>query len=80
MTLCTGEAVEKMLQEKKISSKINYDILRNLTDSLPSSLVKKTSLPAGQPSTSAAGSPQLAAQSATPADYLPGVIDEAGVR
>ena len=25
-----GEAIEKMLQEKKISSKINYDVLRNL--------------------------------------------------
>ncbi|XP_055584913.1 transcription factor IIIB 90 kDa subunit isoform X2 [Uranotaenia lowii] len=28
-----GEAIEKMLQEKKISSKINYDILKALTDS-----------------------------------------------
>ncbi|XP_058813517.1 transcription factor IIIB 90 kDa subunit [Topomyia yanbarensis] len=27
-----GEAIEKMLQEKKISSKINYDILKTLTD------------------------------------------------
>lgn len=27
-----GEAIEKMLQEKKISSKINYDILRTLTE------------------------------------------------
>lgn len=27
-----GEAIEKILQEKKISSKINYDILRSLTD------------------------------------------------
>lgn len=26
-----GEAIEKMLQEKKISSKINYDILKSLT-------------------------------------------------
>lgn len=25
-----GEAIEKMLQEKKISNKINYDVLRNL--------------------------------------------------
>lgn len=25
-----GEAIEKMLQEKRISSKINYDILRSL--------------------------------------------------
>ncbi|EDW24090.1 GL23944 [Drosophila persimilis] len=29
-----GEAIEKMLQEKKISSKINYDILKTLTDSI----------------------------------------------
>ncbi|XP_001655206.2 transcription factor IIIB 90 kDa subunit [Aedes aegypti] len=28
-----GEAIEKMLQEKKISTKINYDILKTLTDS-----------------------------------------------
>lgn len=28
-----GEAIEKMLQEKKISSKINYDILKTLTES-----------------------------------------------
>lgn len=27
-----GEAIEKMLQEKKISTKINYDILKSLTD------------------------------------------------
>lgn len=26
-----GEAIEKMLQEKKISNKINYDILKTLT-------------------------------------------------
>ncbi|KYN08285.1 Transcription factor IIIB 90 kDa subunit [Cyphomyrmex costatus] len=25
-----GEAIEKMLQEKKISSKINYEVLKNL--------------------------------------------------
>lgn len=25
-----GEAIEKMLQEKKISSKINYDVLKSL--------------------------------------------------
>lgn len=27
----TGEAIEKMLQEKRISSKINYDVLKRLT-------------------------------------------------
>ncbi len=26
-----GEAIEKIIQEKKISSKINYDVLRSLT-------------------------------------------------
>lgn len=31
-----GEAIEKMLQEKKISTKINYDILRTLTEGGPS--------------------------------------------
>ncbi|XP_062125993.1 transcription factor IIIB 90 kDa subunit [Drosophila sulfurigaster albostrigata] len=29
-----GEAIEKMLQEKKISSKINYDILKTLTEGM----------------------------------------------
>lgn len=28
--LRTGEAIEKMLQEKRISSKINYDVLKSL--------------------------------------------------
>lgn len=28
-----GEAIEKMLAEKKISSKINYEVLRDLTES-----------------------------------------------
>jgi len=27
-----GEAIEKMLQEKKISSKINYEVLKNLNN------------------------------------------------
>lgn len=29
-----GEAIEKMLQEKKISSKINYEVLKSLNVSL----------------------------------------------
>jgi len=33
-----GEAIEKMLQEKKISNKINYDVLRNLNQSLSGDL------------------------------------------
>lgn len=41
-----GEAIEKMLQEKKISSKINYDILKTLTAS--------TSEDTSKPSTSEA--------------------------
>lgn len=39
-----GEAIEKMLQEKKISNKINYDILKTLTES--------TSIDSNKPSTS----------------------------
>lgn len=30
-----GEAIEKMLQEKKISSKINYDVLKSLNVNNP---------------------------------------------
>lgn len=32
-----GEAIEKMLQEKKISSKINYEVLKSLNVSLNTS-------------------------------------------
>lgn len=28
--MTTGEAIEKMLQEKRISSKINYEVLKSL--------------------------------------------------
>lgn len=37
-----GEAIEKMLQEKKISSKINYDILKTLTAPKDDELEVKT--------------------------------------
>ena len=30
------EAIERMLQEKRLSSKINYDVLRNLNQDLVS--------------------------------------------
>lgn len=36
-----GEAIEKILQEKKISSKINYDILKSLTDTVEDSVAPK---------------------------------------
>lgn len=36
-----GEAIEKMLQEKKISTKINYDILKALTAAKPDEPVTK---------------------------------------
>lgn len=32
-----GEAIEKMLQEKKISSKINYEVLKSLNVNLNTS-------------------------------------------
>lgn len=35
--LLSGEAIEKMLQEKKISSKINYEVLRSLNIAISSS-------------------------------------------
>ena len=37
-----GEAIEKMLQEKKISSKINYDVLKDLNAATPKSANKKS--------------------------------------
>lgn len=40
-----GEAVQKMLQEKKMSSKLNYDVLKNLTVDLHTDLVPVTSSP-----------------------------------
>lgn len=33
-TTSAGEAIEKILQEKKISSKINYDVLKSLNASV----------------------------------------------
>ena len=30
-----GEAIERMLVERKISTKINYDVLRDLTEGVP---------------------------------------------
>lgn len=33
-TNSAGEAIEKILQEKKISSKINYDVLKSLNASI----------------------------------------------
>lgn len=36
-----GEAIEKMLQEKKISNKINYDILKTLTSSTATTAEKE---------------------------------------
>ncbi|KAL7730548.1 hypothetical protein ACLKA6_000545 [Drosophila palustris] len=41
-----GEAIEKMLQEKKISSKINYDILKTLTEGMAT--VTEDGEPAGE--------------------------------
>ncbi|KAK3915697.1 Transcription factor IIIB 90 kDa subunit [Frankliniella fusca] len=40
-----GEAVQKMLQEKKMSSKLNYDVLKNLAVDLNSDLVPGLSSP-----------------------------------
>lgn len=37
-----GEAIEKMLEQKKISSKINYDVLRDLNSKGSSSPAHKT--------------------------------------
>lgn len=41
-----GEAIEKMLQEKKISNKINYDILRTLTEPKTDGLAPTAGIPA----------------------------------
>ncbi len=38
------EAIEKMLQEKKISTKINYDVLRTLTADLEKAKSSKAEL------------------------------------
>ena len=41
--LLAGEAMEKMLQEKKFSSKINYDVLKNLNNAHMTDLSKPLS-------------------------------------
>lgn len=40
-----GEAIEKMLQEKRISSKINYDVLKSLNIASSVKNVEKTEEP-----------------------------------
>ena len=49
-----GEAIQQMLVEKKISSKINYDVLRGLSDDNPveecTEQSTTTATPATQPS------------------------------
>ena len=46
-----GEAIERMLVERKISTKINYDVLRDLTEGV-----------SGQPRSGLCGSDSLAVQ------------------
>ncbi|KAF5271769.1 hypothetical protein FQA39_LY08092 [Lamprigera yunnana] len=41
-----GEAIEKMLQEKKVSSKINYEVLKSLTTSKAIETVEEPNIPA----------------------------------
>lgn len=84
MALLAGEAIEKMLQhEKKISSKINYDVLRNLSSDNPADMLSQHSLTG---TTSTSDSCATAASSTTTVDgripdvtqpqYLPEVVDE----
>lgn len=42
----SGEAIKKMLQEKKISSKINYDVLKSLNVSVDNEDKNTTAEPA----------------------------------
>uniref|UniRef100_A0A1A7XI59 Transcription factor IIIB 90 kDa subunit n=1 Tax=Iconisemion striatum TaxID=60296 RepID=A0A1A7XI59_9TELE len=44
-----GEAIEKMLEKKKISSKINYDVLRDLNGSTGGFSTPTPDLPSGTP-------------------------------
>uniref|UniRef100_A0A8C6KQ12 Brf1 TBP-binding domain-containing protein n=1 Tax=Nothobranchius furzeri TaxID=105023 RepID=A0A8C6KQ12_NOTFU len=44
-----GEAIEKMLERKKISSKINYDVLKDLNGSTGGSSPLTPDLPSGTP-------------------------------
>uniref|UniRef100_A0A1A8H4T2 Transcription factor IIIB 90 kDa subunit n=1 Tax=Nothobranchius korthausae TaxID=1143690 RepID=A0A1A8H4T2_9TELE len=44
-----GEAIEKMLEKKKISSKINYDVLKDLNGSTGGSSPLTPDLPSGTP-------------------------------
>lgn len=67
--------MEKMLQERKISSKINYDVLKNLSGSGAGN----PSEPAeGAMTTSAMAAATTAATTAevTAGDYLPEVVNE----
>lgn len=83
----TGEAMEKMIQEKKFSSKINYDILKNLTDSKPSDIMNRrnsissTYIRGGASASLTAGALSLpisaeSSDSAAVGGYLPGIVNE----
>lgn len=67
--------MEKMLQEKKFSSKINYDILKNLTDGKASDIVSKIgNVSSASPALSAEMEDSTLVKE--PQAYLSEVIDE----
>ena len=76
-----GEAMEKMLHEKKLSTKIDYEVLKNLTNGGTSNLVSKMAASANNSNESIAQSNTLSqdltdAVNDSSSAYLPGVIDE----
>lgn len=72
-----------MIQEKKFSSKINYDILKNLTDGKASDIVsrKPSTLSASAAYDASGGSPAPESSTensdtASSLSYLPGIVNE----
>lgn len=45
INILSGEAIEKMLQEKRISSKINYEVLRSLNVGVPNNVSSCSEVP-----------------------------------
>ncbi|XP_067942655.1 transcription factor IIIB 90 kDa subunit-like [Watersipora subatra] len=77
-----GEAMEKMLQEKKLSTKIDYEVLKNLTNGSTNDITNKLSQTASSTAVSNTISSttqdniDLVATIPTALPYLPDVVDE----
>lgn len=74
-----GEAMEKMLHEKKISNKINYDVLKNLTSPL-TALMNKQAVTTEQDDTTPVAVPEVNNAQQLPVVYESGSVNTSSKR